>query len=114
MIAKQTVPSFEELVAPVVALNKIAVGYTEKLIELNLTLLRKQADVAMAGWRSALEVKDPAEVKDYLAQQSEAAREVVEGYVADAKVVTQLNQDVAEEVRKVVDESITKVAKQAA
>lgn len=114
MIAKQTIPSFEELVAPVVAFNKIALSYTEKLVELNLTVLRKQADVAIAGWRGALEVKDVAEVKDYLTQQGEVAREVVEGYVADAKVVTQLNQEVAEEVRKVVDESITKVSKKAA
>ena len=114
MIAKQTIPSFEEFVAPVVALNKIALSYTEKLVELNLTVLRKQADVAMAGWRGALEVKDVAEVKDYLTQQGEVARGVVEGYVADAKVVTQLNQEVAEEVRKVVDESITKATKQAA
>jgi len=114
MIAKQTIPSFEELVAPVVAFNKIALSYTEKLVELNLTVLRKQADVAIAGWRGALEVKDAAEAKDYLTQQGEVAREVVEGYVADAKVVTQLNQEVAEEVRKVVDESITKVSKKAA
>ena len=114
MIAKQTIPSFEEFVAPVVALNKIALSYTEKLVELNLTILRKQADVAMAGWRSALEIKGAAEVKDYLTQQGEVARGVVEGYVADAKVVTKLNQEVAEEVRKVVDESIAKVAKQAA
>ena len=63
-------------------------------------------------WR--LEVKDAAEVKDYVAQQGEVAREVVEGYVADAKVVTQLNQEAAEEVRKVVDESITNVSKKAA
>ena len=114
MIAKQTIPSFEELVAPVVAFNKIALSYTEKLVELNLTVLRKQADVAIAGWRGALEVKDVAEVKDYLTQQGEVAREVVEGYVADAKVVTQLNQEAAEEVRKVVDESITNVSKKAA
>jgi phasin family protein len=114
MIAKQTIPSFEEFVAPAVALNKIAIGYTEKLVDLNLTVLRKQADVAIAGWRGALEVKDVAEVKDYLTQQGEVAREVVEGYVADAKVVTQLNQEAAEEVRKVVDESITKVSKKAA
>jgi len=114
MIAKQTIPSFEELVAPVVAFNKIALSYTEKLVELNLTVLRKQADVAIAGWRGALEVKDAAEVKDYVAQQGEVAREVVEGYVADAKVVTQLNQEAAEEVRKVVDESITNVSKKAA
>ena len=114
MFAKQTLPSYEEVVAPVVAVNKIALGYTEKLVELNLAVLRKQADVALASWRSSLAIKDASEVKDYLTQQGEVARNVVEGYVADAKAVTQLNQEVAEEVRKVVEESIDKVAKQAA
>lgn len=114
MIAKQTVASFEELAAPVVALNKIAFSYTEKLVDMNLAVMRKQADTMLAGWREAIAVKDADEAKAYLTNQGEVARTVVEGYVADAKTVAQLNQDVAEEVRKVVEESIGKVTKQAA
>ena len=49
MIAKLPVASFDEFVAPVIELNKIALGYTEKLVELNFTVLRKQADAALAG-----------------------------------------------------------------
>jgi len=113
MIAKQTIPSFDELVAPVVALNKIALSYTEKLVEFNLSELRKQADVALTGWREVLSVKDADAAKDYLTHQSDVARKVVEDYVADAKAVTQMNQDVAEDVRKVVEESIAKASKQA-
>jgi hypothetical protein len=114
MSAKQTVPSFEDLVAPAIAINKIALGYAEKLVDMNITIMRKQADVALAGWREAIAVKNADEAKDYLTSQGEAARAVVEGYVADAKTVSKLNQDVAEEVRKVVEDSISKVAKQAA
>jgi phasin family protein len=114
MIAQQSIPTFEELTAPVVALNQIALGYTEKLVEMNLSVLRKQADVALAGWREALSVKDAAQAKEYLSHQGEVARNVVNDYVADAKAVTQLNQEVAEDVRKVVEDSIAKVAKQAA
>ena len=114
MIAQQTVASFEEVVAPVVALNKIALSYTEKLVELNLTLLRKQADVALTGWREVLAVKDADQAKAYLTHQGEVARDVVEGYVADAKAVTELNQEVANDMRKVVETSITNATKQAA
>ena len=109
-----TVASFEDVVAPVVEINKIALGYAEKLVELNLAVMRKQADVALAGWRGALSIKDAAEAKDYLTVQGEAARDVVEGLVADTKAVTKINQEVAEDVRKVVTESIEKVSKQAA
>lgn len=52
--------------------------------------------------------------KDYLAAQSEAARELVEGYVADAKAVSVISQEAANDVRKVVTEGLQKAAKQAA
>ena len=113
-MTKLTVASFEYVVAPVVEINKIALSYTEKLVEMNLAVIRKQADAALAGWRAALSVKDAAGAKDYLTAQSEAARGLVEGYVADAKAVSQINQEVAADVRKVVTESIEKASKQAA
>ncbi len=114
MTAQQTVPSPEEFVAPVIALNKIALSYTEKLVDLNLTVLRKQADAVLAGWREALAIKDAGGAKEYLTHQGEAARDVVESYVDEAKTVTEMNQEAADEVRKVVEDSITKATKQTA
>ncbi len=113
-MTKLTVATFEDVLAPVVEINKIALNYTEKLVELNLAVLRKQTDVALAGWRAALSVKDAAEAKDYLAAQGEVASGLVEEYVADVKAVSQMNQEVAEDVRKVVTESIEKASRQAA
>jgi phasin family protein len=114
MTVKQTIPSFDELFAPMIELNKIALGYTEKLVDLNFTVMRKQVDAALAGWREALAVKDVNGAKAYLTHQGEIARDVVEGYVADAKAVTEMNQEAADEVRKVVESSISKAAKQTA
>ncbi len=108
------VVSIQDLTAPVVELNKIALGYTEKLVEMNLAGLRKQADVALSGWREALAVKDPVHVGEYLSRQGAVARAVIDGYVADAKALATLNQEVANEVRKVVEVSISKTAKIAA
>ena len=53
--------------------------------------------------------KDVDEAKDYLTAQSEAARELVEGYVADAETVTAMSQEAANEVGKVVTEGFEKV-----
>lgn len=114
MIAQQKVAGFQAFVAPVIALNKIALGYAERAVELNLAVLRKQAEVVLAGWRDALAVKDPEQVKDYLARQGEVARNVVNGYVADATAVTELNRQVANDVRKVVETSFAGAARQAA
>jgi len=111
---KLDLASFEEIVAPAVEINEIALSYTQKLVELNLAVMRKQADVAIAGWRAALSVKDATAAKDYLASQGEAARELVEGYVADAEAVSQIGQEAAKDVQKVVTAGIEKAAKKAA
>ena len=111
---KLNLASFEELVAPAVEINEIALGYTEKLVEMNLAVMRKQADVAMAAWRSALSVKDADQAKGYMTAQGEVARELVEGYVADAKTVSQISQEAAKDVQKVVTAGIEKAAKRAA
>lgn len=106
--------AFEEIFAPAVEINKIALNYTEKLVEMNLAVMRKQADVAMATWRSALSVTDATEAQNYLAAQTDVARELVEGYVADAQTVSAISQEAADDVRKIVTEGMEKVAKKAA
>ena len=111
---KLDIASFEEIFAPAVEINEIALSYTEKLVEMNLAVMRKQADVAFATWRAALSVKDATEAKNYLTAQGDVARELVEGYVADAKAVSAISQEAANDVRKVVTEGIEKVAKKAA
>ena len=114
MTDKQIVPNFDKFSSVAVELNKIALGYTESLVELNLALMRKQSDLFLASWRDALAVKDMDGAKEYLNSQSEAARGVVEDYVADAKAVGELNKGVAEEVRKVVKKGISSAVKLAA
>lgn len=113
MNTQQTVPSFETFATPMITFNKIALEYTEKLVEMSFSVLRKQADVALAGWNEALAVKTPEQGKDYLTHQGEVARDVVNGYVADAKAVAKLNQEVASDVRKAVEEGFAKATKQA-
>ncbi len=109
-MTKLNIASFEDAVTPIVEINKIALSHTEKLVELNLAVLRRQTDVALFGWRAALSVKDAVGTKDYLTAQGEAARGLVEGYVAEAKTVSQMNKEVADDVRKVVTESIEKAS----
>ena len=106
--------SFEEFFAPTVRINEIALSYTEKLVEMNLTMMRKQAGMAIATWRAALTVKDAAEVQNFLTAQGAVARELVEGYVADAKAVSAISQEAANDVRKIVSEGIDKAARKAA
>ena len=100
--------SAEAFVAPMVEFNKLALAYTEKLVELNLAAARKQADVALASWRDALAVKDPEGIKAYLEHQGEVARELVKDYVAEAKMLSELNQETAADMRKLVETNVAK------
>ena len=106
--------TYEELAAPAVKINEIALSYTEKLLEMNLAVMPNQAAWRITTWPSPMATKPPTATQDYLSAQGEAARELVEGYVADAKAVSAISQEAANDVRKVVTEGLEKAAKQAA
>ncbi len=113
MTMKLPLVPFDALVAPMIEFNKIALGYSEKLIELNLAAARKNADVALAGWRDALAIKDPEGAREYLFRQSEVARGLVQEYVAEAKSINDLTQETATGMRKVVESNVAKVTQRA-
>ncbi|MDH3637559.1 MAG: TIGR01841 family phasin [Gammaproteobacteria bacterium] len=104
----------EKMLAPVVALNKIALAKTEKLVDLQIAAVRKYAEVALASWKDALTAKDPAELQKYVVGQGEVAKDVVENILKDAKTVAELGQETAQEVQKLMSENLAKATKKAA
>ncbi len=104
----------DKLLAPVVALNKIALAKTEKLVNLQIAAVEKYSGVALASWKQALAANDPAAFQKYVAKQSEVAKGLVEDMLADAKTVAELGQEAAKEVQKVLSENLTKATKKAA
>ncbi len=113
-MAKANVINAEKVLAPVVALNKIALAKTEKLVDLQIAAVRKYSDVALTSWKEALAANDPAAFQKYLAGQTQVAKEVVESVLNDAKTVAELGQEAAQEVQKLVSENLAKANKKAA
>jgi len=104
----------DKLLAPVVALNKIALANTEKLVNLQIAAVRKYSDIALASWKQALTAENPAAFQKYVAGQSEVAKGVVENILKDAKTVADLGQEAAQEVQKLMSENLTEATKKAA
>ena len=105
---------FEEALAPVKALNKLALENVERVVELNLDSMRKYADVVLDSWKGALAVSDIKSGQEYLAKQGQVAQEVVKSLAEDAKAAAEIGQEYARDVQKVVTESVTKASKKAA
>ncbi len=109
-ITKQT----EDLLSVVKTLNGLAVANVERLIDLQIDGLRKYSDVALASWKDALAVKDIESGQAYFAKQGQVAQDVVKNLAEDAKVVAEIGNEYANEVQKVVADSVATVTKKAA
>ncbi len=106
--------AYEKLFAPVKEMNEIALLYTTKLAELNMAAMRKQTEAVFAGWRDVLAVKDAEGLESFIKHQSEVARSLIEGYVADANTLAQLGKETSENIRKMMEENIAAALKKAA
>jgi phasin family protein len=105
---------FEEALAPVKALNKLALENVERAVDLNLESLRKYADVVLDSWKDALAVTDMKSGQEYLAKQGQVAQDVVKNLAEDAKAAAELGQEYARDLQKVVTDSVAKASKKAA
>ncbi len=104
----------EEMFAPFKSFNEIALSYTEKMIDLNMSVMRKQTEATLSAWREALSLKDPSAMQGYLTNRGEVSRELANSYMEDMKAATALSQEAAEEVRKVFESSIKQATNEAA
>jgi len=104
----------EDFLAPVKALNELALANAERLVEMQVQSIRDYADVALDNWKAALAVKDIDGAQKYFAKQNEVAQEVAKKLASDAKVVVELGQEYMTEVQKVVTNNFDKAVKKAA
>ena len=110
MAAAKSVNEFEKAFEPVKALNKLALDNAAKLVEMNLNVAKRYADLTLANAREVAELKDPAAVQAYVAKQPEAFKALADDAAADAQVVVKLGMAYFEEAGKVVAANVKKAA----
>lgn len=100
----------ERIMAPVRAMNEVAVEKTEKLVKLQATAFQTYAKLAIDHWRDALSVKDADGAKDFMSKHRAYVESVTEKASKDANAVMELSNDYVSEVQKIFKDSAAKVS----
>lgn len=91
--------------APARAYASLAADYTQKLMDAQMDAARTYSEIGMQQVRAAMDIKDADALQQYAAKQQSVARDLGERVKADGEKVVALNQDFADEARKLVESS---------
>lgn len=92
--------------APARAFAALSVDFTEKLVNAQLDATKAYADTSLTQLRNLVEVKDGEGFKSYLEGQQEVAKELTERLKGDAEKVAALQQEFAQESRKLTEGNV--------
>lgn len=105
MFAKYTEQAENLFMAPTRNYAKLAMDYTQKLFDAQMEATRTYTELGMQQARAALEIKDTNALQQYAEKQQAVAKDLGERVKADGEKVVALNQDFANEARKLVESS---------
>ena len=110
MATTKTVTEMEKTFEPMRALNQLALDNAAKLMEMNLNIARRYADLMLGNVREMVELKDPAAVQAFVAKQPESMKAFADSTRADAEAAVKLSMTYFEEAGKLVTENVKKAA----
>ena len=93
---------------------KLAMDYAEKMIDAQMEAAKTYTDIGMKQARAALDIKDAEALKAYAEEQQKVAQEMSERVKGDAEKVVAMNQDFANEARKLVETNVKTASETAA
>jgi phasin family protein len=85
---------------------KLAVDYTERMIEAQMAAAKAYTEIGMKQARAAVEIKDPEALKAYAEEQQKVVKDLSEKVKSDAEKVVAMNQDFVNEARKLVESNV--------
>lgn len=89
-MSKFSVPSFEAVVAPVVAASKLSVAQIEKLAAFQFGLVQSYTELSLSRLKAATEVRDLAGLKSFGEASVSVAKDLGAKAQADAKALADL------------------------
>lgn len=96
----------EDAFAPVMAYNALVINAAEKAVGLQVAMMQKLTKVGFDNFKAVMDIKSADELKTYAEKQQTVAKEVVEIVTEDARDLGELNQNLLEESRKLVENNI--------
>ena len=99
----------EKLTAPVQELNALAVKNIEELTALQLKTIQENATVGVETIKSATAISDLEGFQSFLTEQTEVAKQIAEGILANARTVAELSQGYAADAKEIAETSLKAV-----
>lgn len=96
----------EKFVAPVQALNALAVDNIEKLVDLQVKRFEETAKLGIQQWKEATAIKDLDGFKAYWTKSAELAKTLAEQAVEDARTVVELGNSYSNEAQRIYKDSV--------
>ncbi|MEX0384611.1 phasin family protein [Spiribacter pallidus] len=106
MLTKYNEQAEQLVMGPSRSYAKLAVDYAEKMVNAQMEAAKTYTDIGMRQARAALEIKDAEALKAYADEQQAVAKDVSERVKSDAEQVVGMNQQFADEARKLVESSV--------
>jgi phasin family protein len=97
-----------QMMAPVRAMNEVAVEQAEKLVKLQANAFQNYSKLALDHWRNALKVNDAESMKEFASAHRAYVETVTEKATKDANAVMELGNDYVAEVQKILKDSAAK------
>lgn len=104
---KQTNVDFDRFVAPVRKFNALVVDHAEKLAQFQLEAAQSYTSLSLENLRSALEIKQPQDLQQYVGRQQAVAETVGKKLSDDANALAGLNKGFVEQMQKLAQENAT-------
>ena len=98
----------DQMMAPVRAMNEVAMGQAEKLVKLQANAFQNYSKLALDHWRNALKVNDAESMKDFVSAHRAYVETVTEKATKDVNAVMELGNDYVAEVQKILKDSAAK------
>ena len=106
MLTKYNEQAEQRVMGPSRSYAKLAVDYAEKMVNAQMEAAKTYTDIGMRQARAALDIKDAEALKAYADEQQAVAKDVSERVKSDAEQVVGMNQQFADEARKLVESSV--------
>lgn len=106
--AKPELQKTADLIAPMKALNELALSNAEKMIKLQTSSYEKYSTLALDTLQEATSVSDLESSRSFLTKQADVSKKVAADLTDEMKAYAELGNAYLKEIQKVMSDSLAK------
>ncbi|MCG5530595.1 phasin family protein [Halorhodospira halochloris] len=103
----KSMQQMQKFMEPTRKMSNLMIDHAEKVAHLNLEAAREYSRLAMEQMRSAMNVRDPESMQEYLNSQNKVMQTVSSKLSEDATALADISKNMGEEVQKLAQENVS-------